>query len=917
MKLISARIENFRIHVGEQPVRVEFDDQLHVICGPNESGKSTLMDAVAACLFEKCNLSGKAYDAMLPDDGSKPAIEVEFENDGTNYTVRKHFKGQSGTCELTVSRDGRVEQQCSGDEAESRLNEVLRLPATGRGNRKEAQLAHWRLLWIGQGCSTDEPAAQINPETQNDLHGILTAETGGALITPEEAAWMAQLDQQVAECFTAGGKPKAGSRVAQLTGEIEEVERMLAEARARAAAVERDSDRYLECGQKLKQIDQQLPGLRQQLEARTEQHKSVEQLNGLVKETNAALQLKGKEASALRQQADRLEQLRAAVAKRHPQIDTVARQIGVLDEQLEAARQTRLTREKQRDEADEKFRQARRAAMRADAHVSVLRAARDAEVLEERINKAQHHTGEINRIKNALAVIPVDHDDVEQLQELQTGLGQLQGALDVASANIRVTSKHSIQIRQNDETEQHEPDDPVERQIDRETRITIGDQEATVCISPGGEDLEQRRERVVEARQELHDRLMELGIASVAEARQQLRDRQRLENELHTAQTRLEDIAGRGVESLHQELETANQTLRKARAELERYTDPDDPELPADSEEAAVALQAHRTQHHEAEQARDAAREALQQLDRQIDQIRSDRQLKAQQHQQLEAQNQDDQEQIDNLIDLHGDAKVLAQQIEQLSQEIDGLEKQRRKAADELAELQPDLIDQELERLDRAIEMAESEKRAIENEQNQLLGQLSASDAIGLNEQIGDLDGRLKALREQLEREQRRADAMKLLLDTVRSCRDQMTQQIMLPLRQKVEPLLRVLFGDAELDFGIEDGSTALTLRPLVRSHGVDPFDRLSVGTREQVGVAVRLALAQVLSEQHGGKLPVVLDEPFVNTDPARLSRALAILNMVSKHLQVVVMTCCFGDYRELGLGPGQITELTARSAGS
>ena len=180
MRLISAKIENFRVHAGDEPVEVVFDEHLHVIHGPNESGKSTLMDAVAACLFQKYNLTGKAFDAMQPDDGSKPLVEVVFEDDGHEYSVSKHFKGQAGTCQLIVSQNARVESTLSGPDAEAKLNEALKLPVAGRGDRKDDQMAHWRLLWINQGHSNDEPTEHINPETREHLQGILNAETGSA-----------------------------------------------------------------------------------------------------------------------------------------------------------------------------------------------------------------------------------------------------------------------------------------------------------------------------------------------------------------------------------------------------------------------------------------------------------------------------------------------------------------------------------------------------------------------------------------------------------------------------------------------------------------------------------------------------------------------------------------------------------------
>ncbi len=51
-----------------------------------------------------------------------------------------------------------------------------------------------------------------------------------------------------------------------------------------------------------------------------------------------------------------------------------------------------------------------------------------------------------------------------------------------------------------------------------------------------------------------------------------------------------------------------------------------------------------------------------------------------------------------------------------------------------------------------------------------------------------------------------------------------------------------------------------------------------------------------------------------MNTDAIRRSRVLAMLNLVQRDLQVIVLTCDFGDYRDLGLAPEQVTELRRQS---
>ncbi|SMF78734.1 Uncharacterized protein YhaN [Paenibacillus uliginis N3/975] len=65
---------------------------------------------------------------------------------------------------------------------------------------------------------------------------------------------------------------------------------------------------------------------------------------------------------------------------------------------------------------------------------------------------------------------------------------------------------------------------------------------------------------------------------------------------------------------------------------------------------------------------------------------------------------------------------------------------------------------------------------------------------------------------------------------------------------------------------------------------------RLSRGTAEQLYLAMRLALAELMP--HKEKIPMVLDDIFVNFDMERLGYALQLLAEVSSTRQIILMTC-------------------------
>lgn len=82
----------------------------------------------------------------------------------------------------------------------------------------------------------------------------------------------------------------------------------------------------------------------------------------------------------------------------------------------------------------------------------------------------------------------------------------------------------------------------------------------------------------------------------------------------------------------------------------------------------------------------------------------------------------------------------------------------------------------------------------------------------------------------------------------------------------------------------------------------------LSRGTRDQLYLCLRLALADEITEG-GEPLPLILDDPLVNFDDARLSGALDMLLRVAGRRQVLLLTC-HGRQRDMLAGRDDVNFL-------
>jgi uncharacterized protein YhaN len=79
-----------------------------------------------------------------------------------------------------------------------------------------------------------------------------------------------------------------------------------------------------------------------------------------------------------------------------------------------------------------------------------------------------------------------------------------------------------------------------------------------------------------------------------------------------------------------------------------------------------------------------------------------------------------------------------------------------------------------------------------------------------------------------------------------------------------------------------------------IRSRTVDnvtvPYESLSGGTKEQLGILARLAGAALVAKED--TVPVVVDDALGFTDPDRLAKMGEVFDTIGAHGQLIVLTC-------------------------
>lgn len=203
MKIRAVRVQDVRQFAGRRVGISGLSDGVSVLAAPNESGKSTIVEAMTAAFLKDRKSTASDVRAMMPHAGGSPAVWVDFEHKGKVWTLFKRF-GRGAAAEVSDS-NGLVAQ---GDAAEEWIAKEF----------PHAALAV-DLLWARQGALAMEPegSGPVEKRMREDgraaRKGLLSAAAAvldSGLGGPRFDAVRARLVKELADLRTATGRPRTG-----------------------------------------------------------------------------------------------------------------------------------------------------------------------------------------------------------------------------------------------------------------------------------------------------------------------------------------------------------------------------------------------------------------------------------------------------------------------------------------------------------------------------------------------------------------------------------------------------------------------------------------------------------------------------------------------------------------------------------
>jgi len=869
MRLHRLRLDNWKAIAQRE---LEFAAGVTLVEGPNESGKSTLLEALTL-LFEEYDSSGKqAVRAVQPagrDVGS--SVTAEIETGPYRFVYGKTFNRQKRT-ELEVLSPER--RQLTGREAHEAVQQML---------AETVDLTLWRTLLVLQGqgwTAADLRQSQALARALDSTAGNGAA--GGAASEAAEASLADAVGAEYARYFTEKqGRPRFG----ELIDAHEHARQALTDAEAALAEVADDAAAWERQQADVARLEAQLPGLREARAAREADWQQARQ----IAERAAAGRRELAAAEALLEEArgrlDERQRLAEALADRQQACATA-------EAELTPARERQQERHGARDRARTRLEDVRR--QQRQARAALQQATADAEEWQRRAT-LQALTTRLARIDtlsearrtqhDVLAANAVDDAVLAAYRAADTELTSARRQRDAAAPRLRLRTGRPQTILIDGASQSLAPGSELERLVQARLELSLPD-DLTLVIEPSYSAAELQG-AVDDAAQALAALARRHGPADLDGAIEASTRRAAASERLTQLDSELAGLLGEGSRA---ELETRVTELQSA---SRRYSEDRD-ELPDSPEAAQAAVAAARQAQADIDATQEAAEQALGRCTSDCE--AGERRLQEAQQQlvALRAGLTDRQAALTRARALQSDEDVQAQ-YDARRRKVEAQRDAQTQLEASLTVAAPDQAQLLFDNASAALLRCETELAAARNALAVLSDRLSRARADGRYDAREAAERRWLALDDELTRTQRRAAAAARLFETLTRHRDAARRAYAEPLTAAIEGLGRLVFG---ADFAItlaEDWSIA--------SRSLDgvtlPFEALSLGAQEQLGILCRLAAAQLVAQDEG--IPLIIDDALGYSDPERLQTMGAAIAAVGRTCQIIVLTCTPGRYSHVG----------------
>lgn len=870
-----------------------------VLHGPNGTGKTSIIEALRACLMDKKSTSKALGRGWPKNSTAKPKVSVTFRTNGTTWRITKQFGSKESSLESrTATGQWRLET-ADATEAHDRAAQL----AGGDDSRTGLQ----QLLWLTQAEFHLPTAKDFDTSVQSRLRAVL-----GVLQTALDDRFIEHVKSAWSKWFSGTRKPGENPKLKK-TSMLDRELQALEERRNELAGYEakyRESEALIDRSAAL-QIESR--ELERQLNQRTKEYEGLRSeyessLTRLDAHRHAAEKVIRSEKMLADARASKLEHANKEqmLVEMKRLFEMATSDAESKQQRIQAALQnlTQLKQEKQLLADAGRTLQARLQEVSRRRELVELR--ERAATTRENLKQAEQAACEVEALKRQLREHPAPenalldameknrHQCTQQHAKLHAEAIAVTLVTDQGAARAKLT----VDGKPVPQGESGTGTESSRHAIRRHAEIAIpGWGRAEISRGSDARSLDDIEKELNNLERAFAEGLAPFGIpASDPAALDHLRtlaaEKKAREPELRGKETELKRLAPKGLDQLRQDLtQLENRLLAKEAAPEGTACANGLPKIEGDPENLAASLEseinASHTREREIENAIALGESALEARDGLRHQESRAREKVAAQKAEMEALSKE--------IERMGTTSQLEMGIQDAEQEV-----ARARTELEATKLSADeeTVRERLEAANQSVRGHREMYLKVQKDFHELRGRLL--EAEGLHQDRAAAAARVEELALKTVREKLEADAYDRLYALFEECRDKQLSTVMTPIHDRVLRWMRLLrIGDYQ---SIHFNDQFLPEKLLLGNGAVElEMGEESTGTIEQIGLMVRLSLGSALSRPEE---PVValLDDPLTHSDRRRLDLMRAVLRSAAGGdpgvtppagpLQILVFTC-------------------------
>lgn len=840
------------------------DDGVVVVSGPNEVGKSSMIEALDLLLEVRDRSGRKDVKQVQPTNADVGAeVTAEISTGPYRFVYRKRFHKKPET-QLTVAEPHR--EQLTGDEAHERVAAIF---------AETVDAGLWRAQRVLQAASTDA----VDLSGCDALSRALDIAAGDSVtLTGAETLLIERIDAEYSRYFTPRGRPTAEWAAAKAG--LTEAEREVAHWTAAVAEVDQRVARHAELVEQLAVLDCRRDTMSVRHHAARSAAQRVAALTEELRE--AKLQAAVAAVADAESMAVHTERVRL-----RDEVNTRAASLAGLE--LEAAKATAAVSAAtaQRIAADTAVQDATVLLDTAEQHEETARRVVDrlselaeADRLATRLGRIDTAERDRDRITAELTEITLTEAMLRDIEDAAAVVDRTAAQLAAISATVEVTAGVDVDLM-------------VAGQrvalIAGEGWSTVAPTEfeipgmLTVRVSPG-EVAQVAEAKHAAAKHDLASALATAAVADLATARavdQRRRELQGNRDQLNATLTAL-----CGDDEQPDLLRNRLAQLRTVRPEDAGLAGVDGAAARAELETAGASrVQAAKDCEIRRVAAAAAAAEFAEKSTRAKvlqDNVVTQRAELAAVADRLAAERDSTGDDVLASVAIAGERAVQAasRQVSDLSEKLSSAE--------------PDKVAAELADAIAAVDTLCAQRHETARELDRVTAELDVLGREGRQTRLDAAEVNHEHATAEHATVGRRARTAELLRRVMLRHRDDIRQRYVEPFRTELERLGATVFGpsfEVEVDSQLCIGNRTLDGCTV-------PYESLSGGAKEQLGILTRLAGAALVAKED--TVPVLIDDALGFTDPGRLASIGAAFDAVGARGQVIVLTCTPDRYQSI-----------------